>query len=174
MSGEHSALEKSVEEILIDLMDEKFMYVGIQASSMGGLQASPSTRRRSSRTVTKKIRKHCDDLANAKQIPTVLSDYIPSLAGAVSCDSVLCDFEYTLITAYLSKGIRTVGPQLGLIPALKISDFNLGDRNNYAILALHRYLMKTTGKKPKIFPNPWINELVRSTILNVMNIPHFG
>jgi hypothetical protein len=31
-----------------------------------------------------------------------------------------------------------------------------------------------TGKKPKIVPQPWIKEIVRSTILNVMKIPHFG
>jgi hypothetical protein len=43
MSGEHSAVEKSVEEILVDLMAERVMSVGIQASSTGGLQASPST-----------------------------------------------------------------------------------------------------------------------------------
>jgi hypothetical protein len=47
MSGDLSAVEKSVEEILIDLMAEKVMSAGIQASSMGGLQASPSTGRRS-------------------------------------------------------------------------------------------------------------------------------
>jgi hypothetical protein len=47
MSGDLSAVEKSVEEILIDLMAEKVMSTGIQASSMGGLQASPSTARRS-------------------------------------------------------------------------------------------------------------------------------
>jgi hypothetical protein len=68
MSGEHSTLEKSVEEILIDLMAEKVMSVGIQALSMGGLQASPSTGHRSSRTATEKRSKHHDDLANAKQI----------------------------------------------------------------------------------------------------------
>jgi hypothetical protein len=61
-----------------------------------------------------------------------------------------------------------------LIPALKINDFNLGDRKNYAMLASHRYLMKTTGKKPKIVPQPWIKELTSSTILNMMKIPHFS
>jgi hypothetical protein len=68
MSGERSAVEKSVEEILIDLMDEKVMSAGIQASSMGGLQASPSTGHRfgPSQTTTEKRSKHCDDLANAK------------------------------------------------------------------------------------------------------------
>jgi hypothetical protein len=111
---------------------------------------------------------------NAKLIPSVLPDYIPPLAGVVSHDNVPRDFEYTLITAYLPKGIRAVGPQLGLIPDLKISDFNLGDRKNYALLAPHRYLTKMTGKKPKIVPQPWIKEIVRSTILNVMKIPHFG
>jgi hypothetical protein len=93
MSGEHSALEKSMEEILIDLMAEKVMYVGIQASSTGRLQASPSTGCQSSRTVTEKRRKHQDDLANAKQIPSVLPDYILPLAGPVSHDNVPRDFE---------------------------------------------------------------------------------
>jgi hypothetical protein len=112
-------------------------------------------------------------MANAKQIPSVLPDYIPPLAGAVSHDSVPRDFEYTLITAYLPKGICAVRLQLGLIPTLKISDFNLGDRKNYEMLAPHRYLTKTTRKKPKIVPQPWIKEIMRSTILNVMKIPHF-
>jgi hypothetical protein len=43
MSNERSAVEKSVEEILIDIMAEKVMSIGIQASSMGGLQAYPLT-----------------------------------------------------------------------------------------------------------------------------------
>jgi hypothetical protein len=111
---------------------------------------------------------------NVKKIPSVFPDYIPPLTGTVNHDSVPHDFKYTLITAYLLKAICAVGPQLGLIPALKISDFNLGDRKNYAMLVPHRYLMKMTGKKPKIVPQPWIKELACSTILNMMNIPHFG
>jgi hypothetical protein len=42
------------------------------------------------------------------------------------------------------------------------------------MLMPHRYLMKMTGKKPRIVTQPWIKELVKSMILNVMNIPHFG
>jgi hypothetical protein len=38
MSGDLSAVKKSVEEILIDLMSEKFMSTGIQESLMGGLE----------------------------------------------------------------------------------------------------------------------------------------
>jgi hypothetical protein len=57
MSGKCSTIEKSVEEILIDIMPEKFIFVGIQASSMGRLQASLSTGCRSmSRTTTEKRR----------------------------------------------------------------------------------------------------------------------
>jgi hypothetical protein len=41
------------------------------------------------------------------------------------------------------------------------------------MLAPHRNLMKTTGKKPKIVPQPWIKDIVILTILNVMNIPQF-
>jgi hypothetical protein len=65
MLGEHNMLEKSVEDILIDLMAEKFMYAGIHASSIGGLKEYPSTGRRSGH-VAKKRRKHHDDLANLK------------------------------------------------------------------------------------------------------------
>jgi hypothetical protein len=43
MSDDLSTIEKSVEEILIDLMAEKFMFIGIQASLMGGSKTSPST-----------------------------------------------------------------------------------------------------------------------------------
>jgi hypothetical protein len=42
------------------------------------------------------------------------------------------------------------------------------------MLAPHRYLMKMIGKKPCIVSQAWIRELAQSTILNMMNIPHFG
>jgi hypothetical protein len=147
MSSEHSTLENSVEEILVDLMAKTVMSVGLQASSIGGLQASPSTSHRSSRTMMEKRSKHHNDLANAKKIPYVLSEYIPPLAGVVNCDSIPHDFEYMLITAYLLKGIRAFGPQLGHILSLKNNDFNLGYQKNYTMLSPHRYFMKTTGKK---------------------------
>jgi hypothetical protein len=114
MSDKISIVEKFVKEILIDLMDEKVMSTGIQASWMRGLEASPSnSQHRSSRPATEKRSKHCDDLVNAKLIPSILPDYILPLAGAVSHDSVPRDFDYTLITAYLPKGICAVGLQLG-------------------------------------------------------------
>jgi hypothetical protein len=87
--------------------------------------------------MTEKSSKHCDDLANEKLIPPVFPNYIPPLAGTVSHDSVPCDVEYMLITVYLLKGICALRPQLGLIPDLKINNFKLGDRNNYAFLAPH-------------------------------------
>jgi hypothetical protein len=163
-----------VEEILVEVMAKRVMSTGIQASSTGGFQASPSTGRRSSWTAIEKQSKHRDDLANVKQILLVLLEYILPLDGTVSHDSIPHDFEYMLITTYIPKGIHIVGPQLGHILALKNNDFNLGDRKNYTMLALHRYLMKTTGKKPRIVSQTWIKELAQSTILNVMKIPHFG
>jgi hypothetical protein len=104
---------------------------------------------------------------NAKLIPSVLPDYILPLDGVVSHDNVLRDFDYT-------KGIHAVGPQLGQILMLKISDFNLGDHKNSGMIAPHKYLTKTMGKKPRIVPQLWTMDIVRSTILNVMKIPHFG
>jgi hypothetical protein len=176
MSDELSAIEKCVEEVLIDLMAEKVMSAGIQASSTRGVQASPSTARGSgpSRAAAEKRTKHRDDLVNVKLIPTILPDYIPPLAGAVSRDSVPRDFDYTLVTAYLPKGIRAVRTQQDKIATLKFNDFNLGDRKNHSMLAPHRYLTRTKGKNSKIIPQPWTMNLAQSTILNVMKIPHFG
>jgi hypothetical protein len=66
MSDELSAVEKSVEEVLIDMMAERVMSTGVQASSTRGVQASPSTAHGSgpSRLTTEKRTKHKDDLAN--------------------------------------------------------------------------------------------------------------
>jgi hypothetical protein len=97
---------------------------------------------------------------NVKKIPLVLIDYILPLVGTVNHDNIPWDFEYTLITAYIPKGISVVGPQLGHIPSLNKSDFNLGDWKNYVMLAPHRYLMKTTGKKPCIVSQPWTKDFV--------------
>jgi hypothetical protein len=181
MSDELSAAEKIVEEVLIDLMTERVMSeremsASIQASSTRGVQASPSTARgaRSSRPSAEKRTKHRDDLANVKLIPTILPDYIPPLADAVSRDSVPRDFEYSMVTAYLPKGIRAVRAQQDKITALKFSDFNLGDRKNYSMLTPYKYLTKMKGKNSKIIPQPWTMNLAQSTLLNVMKIPHFG
>jgi hypothetical protein len=92
----------------------------------------------------------------------------------VSCDSVLRDFDYILVTAYLPKGIHAVRTQQDKITTLKFSDFNLGDRKNHSMLALHRYFTRTKGKNSEIIPQPWTMNLAQSTILNVMKIPHFG
>ena len=105
--------------------------------------------------MTEKRTKHRDDLVNAKLIPTILLDYIPPLAGVVSRDSVLRDFDYMLITVYLPKGICTVKPQLERILTLNINDYNMGDRKNYGMITPHKYLTKTKGKMSKIIPQPW-------------------
>jgi hypothetical protein len=170
MSEELSALEESVKEVLIDLMtervmSERVMSVGVQASSMRGVQASPLTAHGAgpSRPSAEKRTKHRDDLANAKLIPTIFPDYIPPLAGAVSRDSVPRDFEYTMVTAYLPKGIRAVRVQQDKITTLKFSDFNLGDRKNYSMLAPYKYLTRMKGKNSKIIPQPWMMNLAQST-----------
>jgi hypothetical protein len=124
MSDELSAAEKSSKKFSSISWPEKVMSAGIQASSMRGVQASPSTARgsRPSRPATEKRTKHRDDLENVKLIPTILPDYIPPLAGAVSRDSVPRDFDYTLVTAYLPKGIRAVRAQQDKIATLKFNE----------------------------------------------------
>jgi hypothetical protein len=45
MSEELSTIKEYVKEILVDLMIERVMSMGVQASSTRGVQASPSTAR---------------------------------------------------------------------------------------------------------------------------------
>jgi hypothetical protein len=160
MSDEQTELEKFIEEVLKKFMVDRAMYEGVKASSTRGLHASPSIAQCSScdNVTTEKQSKHRDDLANVKQIPSILLDYIPPLTGTVNYNNVPQNFEYILITAYIPKGICVVGSQLGQIPSLKNNDFNLGDRKNYTMLTPHRYLTKTTSKKPHIVSQSWIKE----------------
>jgi hypothetical protein len=178
MSDEFSAAEKVVEEVLIDLMTKRLMsmFVGVQASSKRMVQASPSTARgaRPFRPSAKKRTKHKDDLANAKIIPTILPNYILPMVGVVNHDSVPRYFKYTIVTAYLSKGIRIVRADQDNITALKFNDFNLGDRKIYGMLTSYKYLTRIKGKNSKIIPQTWTHNLTQSTLLNVMKIPHFG
>ena len=101
---------------------------------------------------TEKRIKHRDDLENTKLIPTILPNYILPLASAVSHDSVPRDIDYTMVTAYLPKGIHIVRAQQDKIAVLKFSDFNLGDRKNYSMLTLYKYPTKTNGTNSKIIP----------------------
>jgi hypothetical protein len=140
----------------------------VQASLLTARGAGPSRPSEEKRT------KHRDDLANVKLIPSILPDYILPLAGAVSHDSVPRDFEYTMVITYLPKGIRVVRAQQDKIAALKFNNFNLGDRKNHNMLAPYKYLTRTKGKNSKIIPQPWMMNLMQSTLLNVMKTPHFG
>jgi hypothetical protein len=178
MSAEFSAAEKVVEEVLIDLMTERgmSMFAGVQASSTRTVQASPSAARREgpSRPLAEKRTKHKDNLTNEKQIPTIFPDYILPLVGMVNCDSVPCDFEYIIITAYLPKGICIVRTYQDKIATLKFSDFNLRYGKIYGMLAPYKYLTRTKGKNSNIISQSWTMNLAQSTLLNVMKIPHFG
>jgi hypothetical protein len=143
---------------------------------MRGVQAFASIARGSgpSQPTVEKRTKHRDDLANAKLIPSILPNYILPLSGAVSRDNVPRDFEYTIITAYLPKGICIVRLQQDKIAMLKFSDFNLRDRKNHNMLTLYKYLTRMKGKNSKIIPQSWMMNLMQSTLLNVMKNPHFG
>jgi hypothetical protein len=68
-----------------------------------------------------------------------------------------------LVTAYLPKGIRAVHADQDKIAALKFSDFNLGDRKVYSMLAPHKYLTRTKGKNSKIIPQSWTHNLAVHT-----------
>jgi hypothetical protein len=92
-------------------------------------------------------------MANARLVPSILPTYIPPLSGAINKDSVPRDFEYTLITAYLLKGVRVVRIlDQDKIAALKFSEFNLGDCKVYNMLSPHKYLTRTKGKNSKLIP----------------------
>ena len=166
MSEDLSTLEESAKEVLIDLMTEKVMSkrvmsVGVQLSSMRGVQASSSTACRAGpfRPSAVKRTKHRDDLTNVKLIPTILLNYILPLAGVVSRDSVPRDFGYTMATTYLPKGIHTVRTEQDKITTLKFNDFNLEDRKIYGMLAPYKYLTKTKAKNSNIIPQSWMMNL---------------
>jgi hypothetical protein len=100
MSEELSTLKEFVKEVLIDLRIERTMSKiiiseGIQASSIRGVKASPSTDwgAKPSPPSIENQTKHTDNLENAKLILTIFPDYTPPLASAVSGDSVPRDFE---------------------------------------------------------------------------------
>jgi hypothetical protein len=181
MSEELTTVKESMTEVLLDLMTKRVMSkrglsVGVQASSTRTIQASLSTSCGAgpSRSSDENRTKHRDDLANANLISTILPTYIPPLSGTVNRDSVPRDFEYTLVTTYLPKGICAVQADQDKIVELKFSDFNLSDRKVYNMLTPHKYLTRTKGKNSKIIPPSWTHNLVQSTLLNVMKIPHFG
>jgi hypothetical protein len=165
MSNDLTALEESVTEVLLDLMIERVilerrMSTGVQASLTGGVQASPSTARTgTSRASTERRTKYKYDIANAKLVPSILPTYIPPLSDEINRDSVLGDFEYTLVTAYLLKGVCTYHVDQDKVTLLKFCNFNLGDRKAYNMFASYKYLMRTKGKNPKLIPQQWMMNL---------------
>jgi hypothetical protein len=96
------------------------------------------------------------------------------LSGEINMDNVPREFEYTLVTAYLLKGVRTYRVDQDKVTVLKFCDFNLGDRKVYNMLAPYKYLMRTKGNNSKLIPQQWTMNLTQSTLLNIMKIPHFG
>jgi len=165
MFDEITVVEESIIEVLLDLMTERVMSesglsTGLQASSMRGMSASPSTARVGpSRPTNEKQTKHIDDLGNAKLILRILPTYLPPLSGEINRDNVPRDFEYELVTAYLLKGIRVVCADKEKIAVLKLRDFNLDDRKVYNILTPHKYLTRTKGNNSKIIPQSWTHNL---------------
>jgi hypothetical protein len=180
MSDEITALKESITEVLLDLMTEIFMSkrrmsTKFQASSTRGVQASLSTARAgTSQTYAERRTKNKDDIASMKLVPSILPAYIPPLSGDISRDSVPRDFEYTLVIAYLSKRVRTYRSDQDKVVALKFWDFNLGDHKFYNMLSPYKYLTRTKGKNSNLIPQQWMMNLVQSTLLNIMKIPHFS
>jgi hypothetical protein len=135
------------------VMSERGLSTGVKASSTRGLLASPSTVRAGPfRPADEKRTKNRDDLANSKLIPNILPAYLPPLSNAINRESVPKEFEYALVTVYLPKGIREFCTDQEKIAALKFSDFNLGDRKVYNMLAPHKYSTRTKGNNSKIVP----------------------
>jgi len=173
MSDDFGTAEKVVEEVLIDLMIERVMLerglsTGVQESSTR-FQTSPSTALAvPSQPTDERQTKHRDDIANANLIPCILPTYLPPLSDAINRDSVPRDFKYTLITTYLRKGVCIVCADQDKLIALKFSDFNIGDCKFYSMLALYKYLTRTKGNNYNIFPQSWTQNLMQSTLLNVM------
>jgi hypothetical protein len=114
---------------------------------MRGVQASLLTARvGTSQAGTKRRTKHKDDIANAKLVPSILLAYIPPLSSEINRDSVPRYFEYTLVTAYLPKGVHTYRTDQDKVTTLKFFEFNLGDHKFYSMLTPYKYLTRIEGK----------------------------
>jgi hypothetical protein len=180
MFDEITAVEEFVTEVLLDSMTERVMSkrgisTKVQASSMRGVKASLSNAQEgTSQASVERRTKHKDDIANRKLVPSILPAYIPPLSSAINRDNVPRDFEYTLVTAYLPKGVRIYRADQDKVTTLKFCDFNLGDLKVYSMLTPYKYLTRTKRKNLKIVPQQWTMNLAESTLLNVMKIPHFG
>jgi hypothetical protein len=151
MSDKLSATEESVREVISSLriervVSERGMSTEVQESSSRGVVSSPSTAQDGTSRIDAKSRtKNRDDVAKTKLVPTILPAYIPPLSGEINRDSFPRDFEYTLVTAYLPKGVRTYHVDQDKVTTLKFCDFNLGDRKAYNMLAPYKYLTRTKG-----------------------------
>jgi hypothetical protein len=166
MSDALTMLEESITEVLLNLMTERFiserrMSTRVQASSMRGVQASSSTSQAgTSRASAERRTNHKDNIANKKLVPSILPAYIPPLSGEINRDSVPRDFEYTLVTAYLPKGVCTYHVDQDKVTALNFCEFNLGNHKVYSMLAPYKYLTRTKGKNSKLIPQQWTMNLV--------------
>jgi hypothetical protein len=85
--------------------------------------------------------KHRDDIVNVKLIMSILPAYLPPLRDVINRYNVTRYFQYELVTAYLTKGIPTVRADQDKVATLRFSDFNLGDRKVYNMLAPYKYLL---------------------------------
>jgi hypothetical protein len=159
LSDELTAFEELVTKFLLDLMTERVMSergvsIGVQAYSMRGLSASPSTTHGTGPSRERKT-KHKDDLENAKLILSILPAYLPPLSGAINWDSVPRDFEYVLVIVFLPKEVHVVRANQDKLEVLNFSYFNLDDRKVYNMLTPHKYLTRTKGNNSKITPQSW-------------------
>jgi hypothetical protein len=119
-------------------LSERRMSIGVQASSKRGVQVSPLTTRE--HLGAERRTKNKDDIANGNLVPSILPAYIPPLSGEINRDNVPRYFEYTLVTAYLSKGVRTYCADQDKVTTLKFCDFNPRDHKFYSMLSLYNYL----------------------------------
>ena len=137
------------------VMLERRMSTRVKASSTGRVQSSPST----SRAGVEKRTKHADDIANANLVLSILPAYVTPLSGDINRDNVPRDFEYTLVTTYLPKGVCTYCTDQDKVTTLKFCDINLGDHKSYIMLAPYKYLTRTKGKNSKLIPQQWMMNL---------------
>jgi hypothetical protein len=165
MFDELIALEESIIEVLLNLMtarvmSERRMSTRVQASSTRGVQASLSIARVGESRADKERRtKHKDDIANTKLVPSILPSYIHPLIGEINRDNVPRDFEYTLVTIYLLKVVRTYLAYQDKVTTLKFCDFNLGDHKFYNMHSPYKYFMRTKGKNSNLIPQQWTMNL---------------
>ena len=85
--------------------------------------------------------------------------------------------KFTISLPLIDPHVKEDGELLGYVPALKFTDYNLGDSKTYPQFRPDQYLIVQRNPRTntdEFVPMEHVHILERSGLLNLLRIPHFG